>query len=579
MNGAGFDGVRFGGDAGGNAGVEPGAKPGVNQRGNPGGGVGGHAWPAILDGLRAAVTRPQFEMWFRSFRLRDVSAGTATFTTPNSFSRDWIEGYFLDLLRRLVHEATGEAHAVRIVIDGGTPPEPARDATREEARPATGAWAENGATTARDPSGAARGPGAAGSTSSAPSNPRAGATTRGAGSSDKSLDDGHGDGGRHAELPQRSGGRSGGRHGGAARRQPDALRGQLFGHARYPNFLSDVILNDDYVFETFVAGPGNAMPLAAAQAVANAPGQAYNPLFLHGLVGLGKTHLLQAICHRVLARKPDQKILYLSCETFVNQFVASVGDGDMEDFRYRYRHVDMLLIDDIHFLASKERTQEEFFHTFNTLYNSKKQIVLSCDSPPREIPTLEERLVSRFKWGLVAELEAPDHETRICIVRRKAERRGIALPDGVAELIADNVATNVREIEGAILKVIGYATLSQRPLTREIAEEALRDIIQPKERKVSLETILRAVCEHYGAKASDIVGRRRHKSVSTPRQVCMYLARRLTDLSLVQIGGHLGGRDHTTVIYANDRIADEIEKNPRLREDCDAIVRKVRSGQ
>jgi chromosomal replication initiator protein len=318
--------------------------------------------------------------------------------------------------------------------------------------------------------------------------------------------------------------------------------------------------------------------MAAAQAVANAPGQAYNPLFLHGSVGLGKTHLLQAICHRVLSRRPDARILYLSCETFVNQFISAVEAGELDDFRYRYRHVDMLLIDDIHFLARKERTQEEFFHTFNTLYNSKKQIVLSCDSPPREIPTLEDRLVSRFKWGLVAELEQPDHETRIRIVRRKADRRGVPLPEGVAELIADAVTTNVREIEGAVLRVIGLASLTKKPLTRELAEEALRDVIRPKVRKVSLDTILRAVCEHYGVKPSDLIGKRRHRSVSQPRQVCMYLARRLTELSLVEIGGQIGGRDHTTVIYANERVAADVERSPRLREDLDAIVRRIRSG-
>jgi chromosomal replication initiator protein len=306
---------------------------------------------------------------------------------------------------------------------------------------------------------------------------------------------------------------------------------------------------------------------------------AYNPLFLHGPVGLGKTHLLQAICQRVLARRPESRILYLSCETFVNQFISAVESGDLENFRYRYRHVDMLLIDDIHFLAKKERTQEEFFHTFNTLYNSKKQIVLSCDSPPREIPTLEDRLVSRFKWGLVTQIEEPDQETRVSIVRRKAERKGVPLPDGVADLIADNIATNVRELEGAVLRVIGYAALTGKKLTMDLAQEALRDVIQPKERKVTIETILRTVADHFGVKASEITGKRRHKSISLPRQVGMYLARRLTDYSLVEIGGQFGGRDHTTVIYANDKIARELETNHRLKEDLDVILRRIRSGE
>jgi chromosomal replication initiator protein len=479
------------------------------------------AWASILESLRAAVSRQQFETWFRSMRLRDISEGAVTFTVPSSFLRDWIDGYYADTLRRIVRDATGQELGVKVVVsseaDAAAPPRPREAAAQRPETPA-----------APEPE------------------PRRPAPAR-------------------RVSP--------------ARRPSDGLTGQLFGHPRYPNFLSDVILNDEYVFDHFVQGPGNELALAAAQAVANAPGNAYNPVFFHGGVGLGKTHLLQAICHRVLTRRPDARILYLSCETFVNQFISAVEAGHLDDFRYRYRHVDILLIDDIHFLARKERTQEEFFHTFNTLYNSKKQIVLSCDSPPREIPTLEDRLVSRFKWGLVAEIEQPDHETRIRIVRRKAERRGVTLPEGVGELIADHIATNVREIEGAVLRVIGYASLTRKPLTRELAEEALRDVIRPRERKVSLETIQRAVCEHFGVKPSDLTGKRRQKSVSQPRQVCMYLARRLTDLSLVEIGGQLGGRDHTTVIYANERVASEIETSPRLREDVESVIRKIRAGE
>ena len=205
--------------------------------------------------------------------------------------------------------------------------------------------------------------------------------------------------------------------------------------------------------------------------------------------------------------------------------------------------------------------------------------MLSCDSPPREIPTLEERLVSRFKWGLVAEVEQPDHETRVSIVRRKAERRRVELPEEICQLIADHITTNVRELEGAVLRVIGVASLQNRPLTHELAHEALRDVIQPAERKVTIESILRNVCEHYGVKASEVIGKRRQKSVTLPRQVCMYLARRLTEYSLVEIGGQFGGRDHTTVIYSNEKIAREIETNARLREDVDVIVRRIRSGK
>ncbi len=490
------------------------------------------AWASIVEALRGTVTRQQFETWFRSMRLARAEPGLYVFAVPNAFLRDWIESYYVDLLRNCVGQSAevdpdGRPVEVRIVVD-----DPADDRAPVVAAPPP--VVEQTAPEARR------------------AEPRRETTV--------------------PASPRRRGG-------GQVRKPLDEIRGQLFGHPRYRHFLSDVLLNEDYVFEHFVVGPSNQLAHAASLAVANAPAQAYNPLFLHGSVGLGKTHLQHAICARVLAKKPEAKIIYLSCETFVNQFISAVEAGDMEDFRYRYRHVDMLLIDDIHFLARKERTQEEFFHTFNTLYNSRKQIVLSSDSPPREIPTLEDRLVSRFKWGLVTEIEQPDHETRVAIVRQKAERRGTTLPDGIAELIADNISTNVRELEGAVLRVIGYASLSGKPLTLDVAREALRDVVQPKERKVTIETILRTVAEHFGVKSSEITGKRRHKSISLPRQVCMYLARHLTEYSLVEIGGQFGGRDHTTVIYANEKIARELELRPRLKEDMDQIVRRIRSGE
>ena len=502
----------------------------------------GDAWASISETLRGTVTRQQYETWFRNMRPVSLGAGAYVFSVPNAFLKSWIESYYLDLLRNCIVVALG-AHG----SPDGRPAEIRIEIEDADAAPApvlAGVGAPSCSSPPTEPSCAP--PPAA---NPLPAEPR------------------------REPFP------GAGRKRGRVPRPLDDIRGQLFGHSKYRHFLSDVILNDDYVFDDFVRGPSNQLAHAASLAVADAPAQAYNPLFLHGSVGLGKTHLLQGICHRVLARRPDTRIIYLSCETFVNQFISAVEAGDLEDFRYRYRHADMLLIDDIHFLAKKERTQEEFFHTFNTLYNSKKQIVLSCDSPPREIPTLEDRLVSRFKWGLVTEIEEPDHEMRVAIVRRKAERKKIQLPEGVGELIADNIATNVREIEGAVLRVIGYASLTGRPLTLELAREALRDVIQPKERKVTIETILRTVAEHFGLKASEITGKRRHKSISQPRQVCMYLARRLTEYSLVEIGGQFGGRDHTTVIYANERIATEVEKNHRLREDLDTILSRIRSGE
>jgi len=498
------------------------------------------SWASILEALRGAVNHQQFQTWFRSMRPVSLQPGRYVFAVPNAFLKQWIESYYLDLLANCVTGALGDTAGA-----DGRPPEIRIEIAGDAETPPPATAGTSGADSSNDASSTAAPPVSAG-----PPAPR-----------------------------RREAADQGGRRRGRIPKPLDEIRGQLFGHPKYRHFLSDVILNEDYVFDNFVRGPSNQLAHAAATAVADAPAQAYNPLFLHGPVGLGKTHLLQAICQRVLQRRPETRILYLSCETFVNQFISSVEAGDLEDFRYRYRHVEMLLIDDIHFLAKKERTQEEFFHTFNTLYNLKKQIVLSSDSPPREIPTLEDRLVSRFKWGLVTQIEEPDHETRVSIVRRKAERKGAALPDGVAELIADNIATNVRELEGAVLRVIGYSALSNRTLTLELAREALRDVIQPKERKVTIETILRTVADHFGVKASEITGKRRHKSISLPRQVCMYLARRLTEYSLVEIGGQFGGRDHTTVIYANDKIAEELETNHRLKEDVDVIMRRIRSGE
>jgi len=529
------------------------------------------AFASIVEALRGELTRQQYETWFRRLKLlRIEDDGGHVFGVPNSFVRDWIDAYYRALLERTVAAVAGKPARVEVLVDATEPaPAPRRRAPAADAMPQT----DRGTGTPRpEPGGEADDTGT--SPGSSTGDPQEGSwgrvprTVPAQPAPAPSWSRAPGRGKRRTHPSRREDGK----------RRHYEERFQLFGHPRYRNFRSDVILNDDYRFDSFVVGPSNQLPQAAAMAVANAPGNAYNPLFLHGAVGLGKTHLLQGICHKVLAKRPDARILYLSCETFVNQFIAAVEAGELTDFRYRYRHVDMLLIDDIHFLARKERTQEEFFHTFNTLYNSRKQIVLSCDSPPREIPTLEERLVSRFKWGLVAEVEQPDHETRISIVRRKASRRGVDIPEEICQLIADHVTTNVRELEGAVLRVIGYASLTNKPLTLDVATEALKDVIEPKERKVSIESILRVVSSHFAVKSSDLVGKRRHKSISLPRQVCMYLARRLTEYSLVEIGGQIGGRDHTTVIYANEKIARELQKQPRLREDLEIIIKRIRNG-
>lgn len=334
-------------------------------------------------------------------------------------------------------------------------------------------------------------------------------------------------------------------------------RGGVFNEGDQP-----LPLNPDYVFENFVTGPCNRLPHAAAVAVAGEPGQAYNPLFIHGGVGLGKTHLLQAISQKVLERQPDARILYLSCDAFVNQFINSVESGEMNQFRHRYRHVDVLVIDDIHFLAGHPRTQEEFFHTFNTLYQQHKQIILSADCPPSEIPELEERLVSRFNWGLVARIEKPCYETRVAILQKKSKLRGLQLPEEVLCYIAARVENNTRELEGAITKIQGMALLQEGRIDLELAKSALGESATAEQRRITIPQIVEVVTKYYNVKLSDLQGKKRLKSIAFPRQVCMFLARRHTRFSLEEIGGYFGGRDHTTVLHAV-RTIDRYTKSDR----------------
>jgi len=313
-------------------------------------------------------------------------------------------------------------------------------------------------------------------------------------------------------------------------------------------------LGEDYTFETFVTGPCNRLAHAASVAVSESPGKAYNPLFIHGSVGLGKTHLLQATCHRVAHDMPGASICYLSCETFVNHFIEAVECGKLQGFRYRYRHADVLVVDDIQFLSDHEQTQEEFFHTFNTLYQSHKQIILSCDRGPGQIPDLEERLISRFNWGLVARIDRPSYETRVAIVRKKARHRGIQLPEDVICFIAGSIDSNTRELEGAISKVAMLAQVLERPADLCLAEEALGSEPTAARREITIEDILNAVISRFNVRLADLQSKKRSRSIAFPRQVCMYLARNLTRHSLEEIGGYFGGRDHTTVLHANKTI-------------------------
>jgi chromosomal replication initiator protein len=345
-------------------------------------------------------------------------------------------------------------------------------------------------------------------------------------------------------------------------------------------WASDVVLNPQYRFDNFVVGPCNRFAHAAALGVSEMPGEHYNPFFLHGNVGLGKTHLLQSMCFAMLERVPDTRILYLSCETFINHFIGALENGDLQKFRGKYRNVDILVVDDIHLLANKDRTQEEFFHTFNTLYNAGKQIVLSSDSPPKEIPTLQERLVSRFKWGLVSEIEPPCYETRMAIIRRKSKQRGKELSEDVAQLLAENVANNVRELEGAVTRVIGFATLSGQEVTPELVRKVLSELFEHTGRgQPTMDDILKVVTSHFAVKTTDLQSRRRTNAIAHPRQVGMYLARRITRHSLEEIGVFFGGRDHSTVLYAIQKIEKQQREDEAVRNVIARLLDVLQQGQ
>jgi chromosomal replication initiator protein len=334
----------------------------------------------------------------------------------------------------------------------------------------------------------------------------------------------------------------------------------------------NIVLNPNYTFENFVTGPSNQLANAACVAVGNEPGAVYNPLFIHGDVGLGKTHLLQAICHQIRTTFAELRILYISCETFTNHFVEATERGALHQFRYRYRHVDVLVIDDIQFLSATERTREEFFHTFNTLFQARKQIILSADESPQGIPSLEQRLVSRFNWGLVARIDPPCLETRMAIIRKKARLRCMEIPEDVVHFIAGRTGSNTRELEGALTTVMAFSQQYGGKVDIDIARKAFGDNHQPTPaRKIAIQDILQVVIERFNLRLSDLQGKRRHRSIASARQICMYLTRHLTNHSLGEIGGYFGGRDHTTVLHA----VRTIEHQRTNDTDLDGALREM----
>ena len=335
-------------------------------------------------------------------------------------------------------------------------------------------------------------------------------------------------------------------------------------------------LNSKYVFENFVVGQNNNLSHAAALAVAESPGNAYNPLFIYGGVGLGKTHLMHAVGHSVASRFPDKRIEYVSTETFTNELINAIREDRMTEFRDRYRSVDLLLVDDIQFIAGKERTQEEFFHTFNALYEARKQIILSSDRPPKDILTLESRLRSRFEWGLITDIQSPDLETRVAILKMNSEYRNMRVPEEVLEYIAKQVTSNIRELEGALMRVIAYASLNGVQLSKAIAIKALSDVFTATETPVTSDEIVKAVAEHFSLRLEELRGAGRRKEVVIPRQVAMYLIREMTHASFPEIGQFFDGRDHTTVMYAIEKIQHSLNTDGQLQQALKGIKDRLR---
>jgi len=335
-------------------------------------------------------------------------------------------------------------------------------------------------------------------------------------------------------------------------------------------------LNPKYTFDSFVVGNSNRFAHAASLAVAEAPAKAYNPLFIYGGVGLGKTHLMHAIGHYVLQGNPNAKVVYVSSEKFTNELINAIKDDRNVEFRNKYRNVDILLIDDIQFIAGKERTQEEFFHTFNELHDANKQIILSSDRPPKEIPTLEDRLRSRFEWGLIADIQAPDFETRMAILKKKADVENLSVPNEVMVYIATKIKSNIRELEGALIRIVAYSSLTNRPITVDLATEALKDIISSKQNQsVTIDIIQDVVSAYFNLRVEDLKSQRRTRNIAHPRQIAMYLSRKLTDMSLPKIGEEFGGRDHSTVIHAYEKISDNLTKDESLQHTINDLTKKL----
>ena len=337
-----------------------------------------------------------------------------------------------------------------------------------------------------------------------------------------------------------------------------------------------IYLNPKYTFANFVVGSSNQFAYASAKAVAEAPGKTYNPLFIYGGVGLGKTHLITAIGNAVIDKKPEMSVIFVSAEQFTNEVVSAIRHQKMGELKEKYRNIDLLLLDDIHFIANKTQTQEEFFHTFNTIYERQKQIVISSDRPPKEIGDVTDRLRSRFSMGLIADIQPPELETKVAIVQRKAEMEKILVPEDVAYYLASRVKSNIRELEGCLIRLGAQSSLTGRPINKDMAKTILQDLIEDDEKPVTTEQIQKTVAEHFALKVSDMKAKKRTKEIALPRQIAMYLSKQLTNLSLSDIGKNFGGKDHATVIYACKQIEEKRAKDEAFNRMIESLIRKIK---
>jgi chromosomal replication initiator protein len=436
-------------------------------------------WSEVSSRLKGALNETTYRTWFEHVEGTDLTDDEFVLAVPNDFTRDWIDGHFLGLIRAAVGDATGRERRVQLTV------------TEREGTP----------------------------------------------------------------------GPAGGE---APRREPGAVG-----------------FNSKYTFDSFVIGSSNRFAHAAALAVAEAPAQAYNPLFIYGGTGLGKTHLLQAVSQYVGEHQGELSVRYVTSETFMNDFINALRDKRIEGFKQRYRAYDLLLVDDIQFFEHKERIQEEFFHTFNSIYEAGGQIVISSDRPPREISTLEERLRSRFEWGLITDIQPPDLETRIAILRKKVKTDGIRVPEPkVLEFIAGRISSNIRELEGALTRVVAFSSLTGRPMTEDLAQDVLKDVFpQGEVRQVTIERIQELVSDRFGLSLQELCGDKRSQNIVYPRQVAMYLSRELTDSSLPKIGKQFGGRDHTTVIHATSKIARMIREDRSVYNLVQELTARIKQAR